>query len=261
MQQVVSKHPPGCIILATGDTPRYNLFNMALATLLVPNGSTLMWLPTNSVAEATNEMLKNFLQLPAMKWAWIIGDDHWFPPDIIIKLLDREVDAVIPICLSRHAPFGPTFWKREGKHAWMPTLEELPDHGLVEVWNCGDAGMLVQRHVAETIGYPWYDYEMTSVKSETPMKRKGEDFYFTQKIRNKGFKLYADLDTRMGHMIPLIAIPEKGADGKWRRALKTGPNQWIGYITYTKDQWDAKQRDKGTQMWVPVPDPDLKENQ
>jgi len=219
--------PPGNVILVTGDTPRYTVFYQSLVQLKVPRGTRLWWGSSNIVAKTTNNLLADAKAHGG--WVWIIGDDHEFHPDIILRLLARRKDAVLPLCLTRHLPFTPTVWLRDGDRIYMPELNELPQKGLVEIWSGGDAGILMTEEVVAATGPPWYNLELTSTKvSAGWTDRKGEDFFLLKKIREAGYKIHVDVETEMGHTMSLTAWPRKG-----QRILTAGPCE-MGEITYTK---------------------------
>ena len=93
-------------------------------------------------------------------WLWIMGDDHLFDPDILNRLLARELDVVVPLVAKRMPPFEPVIFSRlvdaEGHVYKKYRYEQLPTSGLLEVPVAGTAGMLVRRPVLNAVGDPWF---------------------------------------------------------------------------------------------------------
>lgn len=65
------------------------------------------------------------------------------------------------------------------------------DDDLVEIDGCGGHFVLVRRDVIEGIKEPWFRFTTESA---------GEDFYFCERVRDAGFKIYADLSVYIGHI-------------------------------------------------------------
>jgi len=83
------------------------------------------------------------------------------------------------------------------------------DPSLVEVGACGDGCLLLRRLVLEAIPAPRWEF-------------RGElnhDLVFSGKIRQAGFQIYADLNVRVGHVLPITAWPQRTDDGTWQVAL------------------------------------------
>lgn len=151
MQGASTDHPPGGVCLITGELTRYVQSMRAAVSLRVPPGSALAWNAGPLVAFNINTSLQSVMDNPSLEWAWLMGDDHTYPPDILLKLLDRRVDVVVPLCLNRAPPLDPTIIGPTG----LRYLEDLPTSGLYELQpdeTCGDAGMLIRRRVLEKLG-------------------------------------------------------------------------------------------------------------
>jgi hypothetical protein len=101
MIRVKSKHAPGTIGYWTAWHPRYWQFLDCFSSLKVPEGTQLLRVQGSSSAGGCNRIVKSFTG----DWVWLIPDDHTFEPDILLKLLDRNVDVVAPRVCVRAAPF------------------------------------------------------------------------------------------------------------------------------------------------------------
>jgi glycosyltransferase involved in cell wall biosynthesis len=200
-------HPPGTIIICSGELQRYTAFAQSLVSLGPPPRTKLSWACGVNIAGNLNHAIAR----AKGEWIWILGDDHIFAPDILFRLLAHEVDVVSPLVLMRHRPFAPIVFKSDLPDGTFEFWQgpDLPSGGLHQVAAASGAGMLVRRHVLEGIDRPYF--ELGRIKP-TEMS---EDLYFYRKVREKGFKVYIDLDTMMGHITPAALWPRKKADGRW----------------------------------------------
>lgn len=215
MQGVPSKHPAGAVCLITGDLTRYAVAMQSIMGLKVPPGTHMPWNMGMLVARSLNGAFQTMMQTPSLQWVWVMGDDHTFDPDVVLKLLDRELDAVAPLCLNRLPPMDPTIVDHD--KARMKYLEELPLGGLYTLGpneTCGDAGLLLRRRVLETIPAPWYDHRISGAVAS-------EDQAFVQRIKDAGFSVHIDLDVRIGHIGHSVFEPII-KDGHWEVRMTGG---------------------------------------
>lgn len=194
--------PPGAIILASGDTPRYHEFTVSLLHTLergVPRGSTLKWNRGLDLCPQLNNAVRRALDEGAA-WCWFIGDDHVWEPGLIGKLWRRRLPLVAPLVRRRSAPFD-TVMSKNGERI------ELERHarGLLEVDAVGSAGLLVQREVFETLGPNPFEIG-------GPFQQH-EDVTFCHKARRAGFPIHVDLDAGMGHLATLEVWPARDVNG------------------------------------------------
>ena len=236
MQGVLSSLPPGAVCMITGEIVRYAQSMQALHALVAPNGSFLSWHMGMLVARSINDAFAVVMEKPELQWAWIMGDDHTYSPDIVMKLIERDKDVVMPLCLNRVPPMDPTIveWDAEHKTRRLKPLEDMPTSGLYKLAineTCGDAGMLIRRHVIEKSGPKWYE----RMKSGS---HQAEDDEFVTKLKMLGFDIHVDLDNRIGH-IGAVDFRPALVDGKWvvrcigagfRQVadLKVGSRKWKG---------------------------------
>ncbi len=153
------------------------------------------------VARSLNGAFHSMMTTPSLQWAWVMGDDHTFAPDTVLRLLDREVDVIAPFCLNRLPPMDPTIVDHTKER--MKYLEEFPLGGLYKLGpneTCGDAGLLIRRKVLEAIPSPWYDHRISGAIA-------AEDQAFVQRIKDAGFDVHIDLDVTIGHINPVVFEP------------------------------------------------------
>ena len=211
--------PFGTICVASGELARYPSFCDSLVHVLKPKGTSVEWSCGLHVAANFNACIRRMVG----EWVWILGDDHEFEPTALIRLLEHDLDVVVPLCVRRQPPFIPVLFKEakddtpEGQfppHYW----HQLPAHGLHEVYTAGSAGMLIRKRVLDAIGDPWF--EMGQMGRDLA----NEDTHFCQKVQKAGFKIYADTDVQLGHWTPMALWPARLESGAWTVGIDMGQN-------------------------------------
>ncbi len=215
-------HPFGVIAVASGDLARYPGFCVSMVNCLRPPGTAVSWNIGINVAANFNQSIRQMLDSDS-EWIWIMGDDHIFNPDTLIKLLDHNLDVVIPTVVRRRPPFIPVLFKEktpECPPGQFPPYQwhELPkEGGLMEVQYAGSAGMLIRRHVIESLGDDnWFEI------GKLGGDQMNEDTFLCQKIRDAGYKIFVDLDIFMGHITPMCLWPQRTKDGSWTIGIDMG---------------------------------------
>ena len=208
MQEVKSPHPPGVIIVTSGDLARYVDFAVSLNQMRVPCGSTLAWTCGADISLNRNMGIEKLLADPKYRWGWLIDDDHSWDADLLLRLLDRRVDVVAPLCTTRYPPFRPVSAKRGPDGGWngnyFRTWQEVQTSGLQESMVIGGAGPLIRREVFEKIPAPWYH------PGALVPGRLGEDTYFSLQLFNANVSMWIDSDNKVGHMTPSCLWPVPG---------------------------------------------------
>lgn len=221
MQRIQSSYPAGTVIIPSASLARYNEFWMAVESLMVPDGTRIVAARGADIPHQLNEGIRR------MKgdWVFILGDDHTFSPDILMKLLERQKDVVIPIVPRRDHPFYPCLL--HGPVA--PTMEpyqwsELPLSGLFRLprWDsAGQAGALVHKSVLDQLGDPWFEGGRL-----TP-GRLMEDMYFIHRLHELNIPIHIDCDQILPHIANLTIKP-RVHQGQWMVGYdsKHGPVLW-----------------------------------
>lgn len=243
MIPVESPHPPGLLGLSAGEQARYHAFTGCWSVVHVPPGSHPLLalgystaynsndichalIASNTVKGWTPEIAKT-LHADKWEWAWIMDDDHTFPHDLLLNLLDRRVDVVVPLYTQRQPPYAPVAYKTQypdgscDQYQW-PELAGRT--GLLPVASAGKGGVLIRRRVLETIPAPWFEN-----RGEV-----GEDHLFFQKCAKAGFQVYVDLDNQMGHITPVEIRPRRTSTGEWCGAVNLGRDQIVEVFTQPK---------------------------
>lgn len=209
MTTLIETPPSGVLVgVVAQETARFSMFAASMTDLEAPDGSSVKWRFGHNIAQSTNALIDE-MYARNHEAVWIMGDDHSFSPGILAKLLDRNVDIVVPLCLMRNPPYRPV--------AFMPTddpdkserleLTDFPDGGLIEVKSVGSAGMLIKRSALDRIERPWFG------AMGGPTNRVGEDIGFCMRAADAGVAIHVDLDTVLGHCLTSVVWPVREDDG------------------------------------------------
>lgn len=203
-------HPPGGIIVPTHGLIRHTHFVADLFELEKPNGTMISFPVSGSIVQNLNKGLLGCMNNPKMEWAWLQSDDHAFDRRILLDMLDRELDIVVPLIVRRASPYELVFGRettivdelsgREYPAYESSGIDDMPsqeDPFPVEI--AGNAGMLVRRHVLEAVGFPYFE-------SSDGLKLN-EDITFSKRVRELGFQVHVDPKARMGHLMALPVWP------------------------------------------------------
>lgn len=199
--------------MATGEIARFATSLQCYHRLQVPNGSLDAWHAGVLVAENLNLGLDAMMANATLQWAWIMGDDHVYETDLLLRLLDRGVDVIAPLCLNRYPPLDPSILTPQGQKR----LEDLPTSGLYKLApdeTCGDAGLLIRRTVLEALDRPFYDRLRSG-------SFKSEDQAFTAKLQRAGFAVWIDTEHTIGHLA-INGVQPVVKDGAWSIRLSGG---------------------------------------
>jgi len=216
MRGVNSKHPPGTVGLAAAMLPRFWEFILSMEYVEAPHGSILSLCRGCDIAANFNR------GVTTMKgdWIWFMGDDHTFPPDTLLRLLDHEVDVVVPIAPVKVAPYMPCVMRGPYKptmdlYEWSelsePGLYALPEGDFI-----GQAGMLVRKPVLDRIGYPWFR------GGQFDAGRLQEDLDFCKRLQEFGYTVWIDRDIVLGHTFHNTIKARRDANGVYQPRLISG---------------------------------------
>jgi hypothetical protein len=218
-------HSPGTIIVAAGVTPRYYEFQMSLEGLHVPAGTTLHIERSCDITQNFNKGVRDMVG----EWAWFLGDDHSFPPDMLLNLLNYKKDVVVPVTPCKIAPWfpcmmhGPADPERDG--FWHEDMllyhwDEVSGTGIMELPKgdfIGQAGMLVKKTVLNKLGDPWFKC------GQLDPGRLQEDLMFCHELQQLGYTVWIYQDVILDHHF-IIGVTARRHLGKWVPALRSGAN-------------------------------------
>ena len=206
--------PPGTIIVPTSETARYSHFYRSLQGLVTPPGTKTLWSMGSLIAINLNKAVRDL----SGEWVMIWGDDHTFPPDILLSLLAYDVDIVAPLCLDRRSPFQPAVcvWEESLGMYRRARLSEAPAAGLWEVPVIGMAGAVIKRHVFDVIKPPYFGHRVVQMGDHELIE--GEDLWFCHKAAEAGFKCHIAVEHTIGHIFAGTVLPVYQG-GQWRTRI------------------------------------------
>lgn len=156
----------------------------------------------------------------ATKWnADFIGmmdDDMVVNPDIFYRLIQRDVDAIIPLTTSRKKPYDPVIYKLVKpkpefkdihRNRYVPKFDLRK--GLNECEGFGTGVVLFKSSIFKKIMRPWFwAIPPTQLEDGRITQATGEDLFFCSRAREFGIKLHYDGDIEVGHIgESIIATP------------------------------------------------------
>lgn len=213
------------IAIVANDSARFTEFWSSVLRLKVPVGSVKEVIKGGDWLGARNSLAQRCLD-EGFDYLWFMDDDHSFGSDMLEKLLSSALEfdlpVVMPLCTTRRPPFHLVTYGRNPDESntdpYLPiSLEGLPGEGIVEIESGGCAGMLIRRDVlVATESWPDEDGHTKGRWFEnTP---RSEDIVFCEKAKAAGFKIYADLSCRLGHILVAVVAPKLTPDG-WVNSL------------------------------------------
>ena len=206
----MSERVVGVIGISSGESARYACFYDELTQVDRPDNVVVLHAVGLYVNQNRNQIAEQAIAMGA-EWILYVDDDHIFQPDTLQRLLAHNVDIVSALCVRRVAPFLPVIYDRvdadgeEVKHYFTPE-----DVGLKPVLAAGAGCLLVRTYVHTALGPPYWRFSQT-VKGNMV----GEDIDFCQRAREKGYKVWCDTDTPIGHRLTVAAFPYQVSPGKW----------------------------------------------
>lgn len=201
-------HAPGTVVVIAASLARYSEFWLSIEALQVPHGTRLVASRGADLVSGLNRGIRRMTG----DWVWLMGDDHTFDENLLLRLLNRNVDFVLPVVPRRDPPFVPVILhgpmdKTMTRYSWL----ELPITGLFELPQgdgCGQAGALVRKPVLEKLGDPWFEGGQL-----TPGMLQ-EDQYFVKRCQEQGTKILIDCQETMGHIANITVMPQRHG-GRW----------------------------------------------
>lgn len=166
------------------------------------------WGLSTDIAGARNTLVERSLETGS-EWILFIDDDHVYPTDLLIRLLEHEQAVVGSLYLRRARPFAPVAFSdcKDGLYRSID-LTTLPNEGLLKVQAVGAAGLLIRSEVFRAVEYPWFEHGRVGEWNAS------EDIIFCEKAQAAGFDVFVDLGAQLGHLSP-TAIWPTWVDQEW----------------------------------------------
>lgn len=205
--------------IVANDAARFTEFWSCVMRLKVPEGSYKEVQMGGDWLGARNTLAQRCLD-EGFDYLWFMDDDHSFAPDLLERLLHSalsyDLPIIMPLCTTRRAPFHLVTYglnpDPSSTDPYLPiSLDGAPGEGIIELEAGGTAGMLIRRDVLEVIEAPWF--------KNTP---RSEDIVFCEDAKAAGFKVYADLSCRLGHILTAVVTPGLTEEEGWVTGLVVG---------------------------------------
>jgi hypothetical protein len=221
MQHINTDHPAGTVIVTAASLARYSEFWLSVEALEVPHGTRLVAARGADIPHQFNEGVRRMTG----EWCFFLGDDHTFNRTLLMHLLDRNLDFVLPVVPRRDSPFCPVLMHgpvgaKMRRYSWT----ELPTSGLFKIPlgdSAGQAGALVRKPVLDKLGDPWFE------GGKLTPGRLMEDMYFVQRMHELGVNMFVDCEEVMPHIANITITPQVYG-GRWYAGHVTdrGPVLW-----------------------------------
>lgn len=144
-------------------------------------------------------------QLTYDKIFWIDSDMVWTSEDFL-KLYDSELDVVSGYYINTNKDKFITNLLDKELDFIFPSIE---DKEIIEIGAAGFGFIAVKKGVFEKLERPWFMLgQIPTDDEERPIViQVGEDITWCVRVRQKGFKIHADLSARIGHIKPKVLMP------------------------------------------------------
>jgi len=217
-------------------------FAVALRVLQIPltkeeDRFEVLYVSGADVAVARNTLALDFKG----DYIFFIDDDVLPPMDTLVKLLKHDKDIVAGLYFAKQRPHFPQMFRKSKKaKGRYDSIIEYPKDDLLEIDACGAGCMLIKKEVFDKLKKPFFQYIPRG--ENTP--RMGEDFYFCEKAKKAGFKIYCDTSIVCKHIGTTYIGPEH-----WQISLdklkeierQLGPKKFEKYKQQMIELADKKQ--------------------
>lgn len=162
---------------------------------------------------ARNKTCRLVLDHDTADYLLFLDADMRHPPDVVHRLLAREVDVVTARYVMRKPPFFTVAMRKVGAGATdYQAIEKLVPsdevRGLMEIDAGGAGALLVSRRalraIRERIGDDWFRYQ----DGPDGLRSRSEDMWFYEQAVAAGFQPYLDADVSCTH-IAQFEVDEK----------------------------------------------------
>jgi Glycosyl transferase family 2 len=217
MKPVKTGFPPGTLGIPSGLQPRFWEFINSLDEIEVPEGTIVSRESSCDITYNCNSIIGEM----EGDWIWFIDDDQVFQPDLLMKLLNHAyggngIDIVMPLNVLKSGTNAPMVFhsiEQLGRpYRWEevsgPGLFALPVGDMV-----GRAGMLIKRHVLDSLGFPWIECGQLCPGIGQ------EDTYFALKVQRRGYKIWIDRDIVLDHIGYFAVRARRDQTGRYRTEI------------------------------------------
>lgn len=200
----------GSVGVICNDNARYSLFGIRLTQLRSPPNTALDWSISSDRIIGRNTLAARSLERGS-EWLMFLDDDHVFPEDVLLQLLEHDLPVVGALYVQRQVPFRPIAYRAkddDGRYHAVNLLDHGPDD-VVQVRSLGTGGMLIRSEVFR---------EMQAAFPDRALFEHGaasEDHIFCDKCHELGIPVHVDLGARMGHLSQVAIWPSHDEETDW----------------------------------------------
>jgi len=148
------------------------------------------------------DAVRNHIVEEALDWdcthLLMLDTDQEHPPDVVMKLLSHDLPIVGAKVYRRYPPYDPILLRGSIPIFGHVSDEECESGELVEVDATGCGALMCKMDVFLNIPRPWFKWEMPKIDDVDVMI--GEDFYFCNKAKEAGYKIYVDTSLEVSHL-------------------------------------------------------------
>lgn len=186
-------------------------FAVALRLLEIPLYSeddrySVTYVSGADVAVARNLLAENNKDIA--DYIMFFDDDILPPMNTITKLINHKKDIVSGLYFAKQEPHFPQIFKKNYKDdldkddptaKWTGRYDTIQDYkkdSLIEIDACGAGCLLIKTEVFKRLKLPYFWY----IPKSEDKPRKGEDFYFCEKAKEAGYKIFCDTSIMCKHI-------------------------------------------------------------
>lgn len=162
-----------------------------------PNIEYLTSARGSGIAEIRENQVEVALKLNCTH-IWFADGDMAFPEDTLVdlfKLIKDGTDLAGGLCYRGYIPFEPIAWHPKEKRMLYPLID-FNFGDIIEARATGAACLLVRADVFRALPKPWFLIN----RNEEGRVTEGEDYYFTSRAVDHGFKLLIHTAYDIDHM-------------------------------------------------------------
>lgn len=212
---------PGTIVVATNHLGRYSDFEVSLEKLITPNNTSLIRARGGSSAHNQNVGVQG----RSGDWVWFIDDDYTFQQDVLMRLLDRNVEMVAPLCPMRFPPYDFVLYKQldmkeqDGKVSeFAEVFYKMSDldgiRGMLQVQGLPKAGCLIRETVWARMPMPIFKIGLIHPDEIE------DDKYFMWEVRERyHVPLWCDTDQSIMHLTTVGIGCERDSTNRVKRTI------------------------------------------
>ena len=160
---------------------------------------------TDCVTSGSRTKEATILDERAYDWLlWVDSDMAWQPEDIF-QLIERDLDVVTGL-----APMGDqkklcVMLRQDDRDYWIVNQDLEGVEEPFEIEACGMGFLLMRAGVLESLEFPWFRSEV----DETGLLM-GEDLSFCRRVKEAGYRIFADPRVLIGHEKQVRMYPDGG---------------------------------------------------